>query len=354
MASRIIARRLCAWGLTVVALVSSSAPGALSDEEEAHLARIEEPDAVDEAIEKALAWLVTQQDLTTGAFKGQLANTYTGLSCMALMAAGHFPERSDYGEHLRRGILFLVKQAESNKGYLGKDGGRMYGHGICTLALAEAYGMMATPEDNLIVRNALRSAIKVILDSQATSDNQHKGGWRYEPRPGDADLSVAAWQILALRAAQNCRLEVPEAQIKLATDYVRGTYVANQGFSYQRGGPTPAMRCAGVVCMKVLGADKTPEDIEKIEKSAAILDSVNLTGGSHYYYQCYYVATAANMMGDEQREKTLPKLESALLKLQMPHGEFNKHSGHDGGVYATAFSVVCLAVRYQYLPIYQE
>ena len=43
-----------------------------------------------------------------------------------------------------------------------------------------------------------------------------------------------------------------------------------------------------------------------------------------------------------------------IVSLQNPNGEFQKHQGHSGGVYSTAFAVICLAVRDQYLPIYQE
>ena len=60
------------------------------------------------------------------------------------------------------------------------------------------------------------------------------------------------------------------------------------------------------------------------------------------------------MMGDKTRAEFLPKLEKSILRLQQPSGEFAKHSGYDGGVYSTSFAIICLAVRYQYLPIYQE
>ncbi|OPZ26476.1 MAG: hypothetical protein BWZ02_01995 [Lentisphaerae bacterium ADurb.BinA184] len=60
------------------------------------------------------------------------------------------------------------------------------------------------------------------------------------------------------------------------------------------------------------------------------------------------------MMGDKTRADFLPKLEKSILRLQQPAGAFAQHSGYDGGVYSTSFALICLAVRYQYLPIYQE
>lgn len=169
-----------------------------------HLKTIREPDEVDLSVAKGLEWLVKQQNPETGAFRGKLPNTYTALSCMALMASGHLPGRSEYGEHVRKGILYLVEVAKEKKGYFGHEReGRMYAHGICSLALSEAYGMMETEEENREVKEALDLANRVTFDAQVTQkkNKQHYGGWRYEPRPKDSDLSVTVWLVLALRSA---------------------------------------------------------------------------------------------------------------------------------------------------------
>lgn len=326
----------------------------------AHLETIAEPDDVDISIARGLAWLVTQQDPETGAFEGKLPNTYTALSCMALMASGHLPGRSEYGEAVRRGILYLVKVAEEENGYFGHEReGRMYAHGICSLALSEAYGMMPSEEENRKVKQALELANRVTFDSQVTEkkNQQHYGGWRYEPRPKDADLSVTVWLVLALRSAQNAQLDVPDEVIERALTYVRNTWHKGQkSYSYQPGNnQSVSMRCAGVVCMLALGDNLTEELRKRHERSMEFLvDFDPNEGNKWFFYQSYYVATAANMIGEERREDMLPRMEKALLRLQNEDGSFKKHRGHDGGVYATAFSLLTLAVRYQYLPIYQE
>jgi hypothetical protein len=127
-----------------------------------------------------------------------------------------------------------------------------------------------------------------------------------------------------------------------------------KSFTYNREKVSPAMASAGVVGMKVLGLIHTPEDIEKAIQSSQILKKVDQNQGPQYYYQSYYLATAANMMGKEYRDFFLPKMEQSLLKLQLPSGEFIKHSGYMGGAYATSFAIITLCIRYQYLPIYQE
>ncbi len=326
----------------------------------AHLKTIAEPDEVDQGIARGLDWLVKQQDPESGAFKGNLPNTYTALSCMALMAAGHLPGRSEYGEHVRKGILYLVKVAEEKKGYFGHEReGRMYAHGICSLALSEAYGMMMTEEENQQVKEAMDLANRVTFEAQVTDKRNTKnyGGWRYEPRPKDSDLSVTVWLVLALRSAQNAQLEVPDEVIERALTYVRNTWEpGKKSYSYQpRNNQSVSMRCAGVVCMLALGDNHTEELRKRHERSMEFLAEFDPKRNSkHFYYQSYYVATAANMIGETQREDLLPRMEEALLSLQEKNGSFKKHGGHDGGVYSTAFALLTLSVRYQYLPIYQE
>lgn len=348
-----------------LALLSLSVPAQMriqsAEMDEEHLERLGEKDDVDRAVDAGLRYLLTRQSPTHGDFEGSMPNTYTALSCMAIMAAGHMPDRSEFGEALRRGILFLVDAAEENDGYFGSEGrARMYGHAIATLALLEAYGMMPTEEENRRVRGAIQKAIQVILDAQVLDEgsNRHFGGWRYQPRPRDSDLSVTVWQVLALRAADNCGLEVPRERIDLAMDYVRRTFRDDRGgFAYMpdHGNTGLAMRASGIVCILAMGEDPGAEDRERILRAADFTHDFDPGSISrHFYYAAYYAATSANMIDDEHRDRVLPAMEAFLIGKQNEDGSFPKHRGHAGGVYATAFSVITLAVRYQFLPIYQE
>ena len=344
--------------IILAALFCCATQAVESDPDLAHLEQIKNKDQVDVAIDKALAWLVTKQDVTHGNFEGRYKNTETALACIALMAAGHFPDRSKYGKHLKKGIMYLVKASSAPKhyGYLGADGGRMYGHGICTLALAEAYGMLDEVEDNIKIKDALEAALQVTLKSQSKAKNTHFGGWRYNPNSKDADLSVSVWQVLSLRSAKNCGIRVPQQAIDDAISYIRKCYNKKQGgYAYQPNKrPNSAMKCAGIVSLLAMGSEKNEQDMEKIKESAKILKTLRPNKGSHFYYNSYYFATAANMLGPKYRKVFLPKMEKALLRLQKTNGEFKKHSGHLPGVYATSFAIICLAVKYQFLPIYQE
>ena len=69
--------------------------------------------------------------------------------------------------------------------------GPMYGHGFATLFLGEVYGMTGDEQ----VKEKLQKAIRLIQKTQNA-----EGGWRYQPVPYDADISVTICQVMALRA----------------------------------------------------------------------------------------------------------------------------------------------------------
>ena len=98
--------------LTGVGLSASAAETASNEvsivgkEDLEHLDQIGKRDEVNKAIEKGLVYLGTQQDLEKGHMKGAMPNVLTALSCLAYMAAGHFPGRSKHGENLHRGIMY--------------------------------------------------------------------------------------------------------------------------------------------------------------------------------------------------------------------------------------------------------
>ena len=64
-------------------------------------------------------------------------------------------------------------------------------------------------------------------------DQNNAGGWRYQITPGDADMSVTGWQVMALRAAKNVGCDVPATIIDKAVDYVKRSQDRNTwGFRY--------------------------------------------------------------------------------------------------------------------------
>ena len=168
---------------------------------------------------------------------------------------------------MKSAIDFVLDDRQRDaQGYFGgRDGSRMYGHGITTLMLTEILGMGATPEQNARIHTALVDAIKLILAAQDVPKSEKlQGGWRYTPTSRDSDLSVSVWQLMALRSAKNDGHGRPGKRSKkhspicgfLTRRHCRVTARLRDkisGFSYTPGTHHPSftMSAAGLLAMQV-------------------------------------------------------------------------------------------------------
>jgi len=314
---------------------------------------------IDTSIVKALAYLAEQQ-VPSGAWKidafGE-STASTSMAVMAFMAAGHVPGEGPYGEKLERGVKWVIDHQEQN-GLLvhRRSHGPMYSHGISALMLAEVVGMVS---DDLAkpCRKALVKAIKLIIDAQNISKpERHAGGWRYQPLSKDSDLSVSAWQLLALRAAKNSGCDVPAENIKKAVAYIKLCRDQSQrGFAYQPGGgSTPTRTGTGILALEICGEHHAPESIVAAD---FLLEKPLDEGEYYFYYGVYYCTVGMFKMGGKYWDKTRDNVVTLLLGMQNPDGSWQAKKGSErnsGKVYATSMSVLALAVEYQFLPIYQR
>ena len=311
---------------------------------------------LDSGVELGLAYLAKQQR-PDGSFEGPGPKVaMAGLVLMSFLAAGHAPDLGLYGSTVRRAIDFLLEQAPDD-GYFGKlDDGKMYGHGIVTLALAEAHGVEPDPQRRDRIRAALVKAVKVILDAQKVpKDPHHAGGWRYEPSSADSDLSLSGWNTLALRAAKNIGLDVPTEAVEKAVAYVLRCYHKDRrGFACEPGGePTAGMTGVAVLNLYLLaGAER-----DEVKAGAAFLRERPVKDDSRFpYYSAYYATQAAYQAGGETWQVVWSSTQDWLLASQMPDGGWpqSRNGEEPGRTYATSMAVLTLAVPYRLLPIYQR
>ncbi|HTE17654.1 MAG TPA: prenyltransferase/squalene oxidase repeat-containing protein, partial [Armatimonadota bacterium] len=180
------------------------------------------------AVKRALKYLATTQNADGSWGDSRNADVgIVGLCALAFMSAGHQPDRGPHGAVLRKATDYLANQSQRT-GLIynpqASAGPPMYGHGFATLAMAELYGMTRRAD----LRDKLENAVALILRTQ-----NGEGGWRYQPRVADADISVVICQIMALRAAANAGVRVPRETTARAIDYVkRCANNADGGFSY--------------------------------------------------------------------------------------------------------------------------
>jgi hypothetical protein len=303
------------------------------------------------AIERGLARLAKRQS-DDGAFgSGGYSHNVAvcSLAGLAFLGNGSTPGRGAYGKELRRVLDFVEHHAQAN-GFVCNEGdtshGPMYDHGFGTLFLAEAYGM--TPDDSL--RDRVTRAVKLIVSTQ-----NREGGWRYEPRPFEADLSVTISQIMALRAARNAGVFVPNDTVEKCIDYVKRSQNADGGFMYTlQGGPSQFARsAAGLVALYSAGiyeGDEITRGLEYVMKHLPTEKDPNRD--AHYLYGHYYAVQAMWHAGGEHWEKWYPAIRDTLVSQQKKDGAWQDLS--IPGEYATAMACIILQMPNNYLPIFQR
>ena len=329
------------------------------------------PDEIDRAVESGVQYLVrTQRDNGAISDRGHDV-AMTSLAIMAMASMGVEPQRySAAGRSMEKAVDFVLeKKHQDVQGYLGgRDGSRMYGHGITTLMLTEILGMGSTVEQNARIHEMLANAIKLILSAQEVSKSEKlQGGWRYTPTSRDSDLSVSVWQLMALRSAKNDGLDVPGEAIDSALQYLRFSYASPMnrdgtprdkvtGFSYTPGTHHPAftMSAAGLLAMQVCGQYESP-----MVKGASewLMQHPPKPNERFFFYGLYYYAQGMHQAGGKYAERADELVPSLLLESQRSDGAWLARGGEErnvGAVYSTALAVLCLSVRYHYLPIYQR
>ncbi|MCH7792895.1 MAG: terpene cyclase/mutase family protein [Planctomycetes bacterium] len=311
---------------------------------------------LDEAVNhglKALAALQNQDGSFGGGRFGRNV-AITSLACIAFMADGNLPDRGPYGDAIERGLDYVLDNV-TDSGLIADEtaNGPMYGHGFATLFLGEIYGMTGgRPDDERArrVHEALVKAVRLIEGSQ-----NHEGGWRYNPVPYDADVSVTICQVMALRSARNAGLHVDAAVIDKAVKYVRGCQNPDGGFRYQNqlGESGWARSAAGVATLFYAGVYEG-EEIDRGLKYLATnaRPGLPMTSTAHFHYGHYYAVQAMYLAGGESWENWWPAIRDYILSLQQADGSWSDRS--IGDTYATAMSLIILQMPKRYLPIFQK
>ena len=272
----------------------------------------------------------------------------TGYTLIAFQAAGNLPGEGPYGRVVKKGMDYLLNQVGADGIYGNRASGQyMYAHGIATIALAELYGQTRSPA----IRGKLDRTIKLIIASQ----NQ-QGGWRYRPVVRDADISVTVLQVVALRAAKNSGIDVPQRTIDNAVKYVKACHHAGTGgFSYQPGSsPGFARTAAAIYSLQVCGLYDDP----LVMKGSKYLFANHRESQEWYVYGNFYAAPAQYMIGGDTWEKWYKAIATNVVKSVKKEGDIYRWDasgrGGVGPIYTTAVYTMMLAMPYHYLPLYQR
>ncbi len=307
------------------------------------------------AIQSGLQWLAAQQraDGSFGSVFAYQQNVgVAGLCGMSFLASGSTPGRGPYGENVSRTLDYVVSCAQPS-GFLSEPNageryhGPMYGHGFATLFLAEAYGM--SPRED--VAQVLRRAVRLIIDTQ-----NDQGGWRYNPQPEVADISVTVCQVMALRAARNCGITVPKETIDRSIDYVRRSQNNDGGFKYQllRSAESRFPRsAAALVALYTAGVHEGDIIDRGLQYMMQFRPSgVRRRDSQHYHYGHYYAVQAAWHAGGDDWQTWYSAIREDLLSMQSNQGSWSNR--WIGPEYATAMSLLVLQTPNNLLPIFER
>ncbi len=314
--------------------------------------------AGENAVERGLRWIMSKQQKDGGwSFKldSRSANpgteeSRTAATAMALLpflGAGYTHREGPYTDVVGKGLYFLQKKAILTPNGANLQDGTMYGQGLATIALCEAYAMTGDPT----LKALAQRSIEYIAFAQAKD-----GGWRYTPgEPGDT--TVTGWQLMALKSGQMARLNVPTPTIggvHRFLDSVQSEYGALYGYMTPQ--PRNTTTAIGLLCRMYTGWPRTEPGLGR---GVGYLTKWGWSENNLYYD--YYAAQVLHHWGGPERKTWNRGLREHLVRTQTDHGMDNgswflpdPHAAQGGRLYCTSLAVMILEVSYRYMPLYGE
>lgn len=222
-------------------------------------------EACEDTVLNGLRWLKSNQN-PDGSWGNDTPAAMTGLALLAYFGHCETPSSPEFGESCGRGIVWLVGLGMRNEGRMAGNftaNHWSYEHAIATYALGEATTFCKKGVNEVpYLTEVTQKAGQYIIDHQ-----NKNGGWAYAYATdgGHTDLSVAGWQIQALRACDHSGLPYKgmNSCIKKALDYVNGCQSPEGGFGYVGPGKPASgyytLTGVGMLCNQMWDKGNRPE-----------------------------------------------------------------------------------------------
>ncbi|WP_254510530.1 prenyltransferase/squalene oxidase repeat-containing protein [Anatilimnocola floriformis] len=281
----------------------------------------------------------------------------TAMALLPFFAAGQTHEsRGPYQRHITGGLMWLINNQKPNGDLSAGSSSQMYTHGLCTIALCEAYGMSQDSRIGL----AAQAAINFIQTGQ-----NKEGSWRYSHGSDDSDTSVHGWQVMALKSGQMAGLQVSDNAVAGSKNYMKlvgkgGRY--KELFAYTpEGGPTLSMTAVGLLCTQYLGAQRDdPVITGGVEYLGKNLPSETRRNVYYWYYATQVMHNVPGPEWDTWNRAMRKILINTQDKQGCAAGSWDPLQpspdawGRQGGrLMVTSLSCLTLEVYYRYLPLYK-
>ncbi len=296
------------------------------------------PAEVDRMYTSGLAFLLRSQT-PAGNWPGQYGDqpAVVGLAVLAMLAQGDDPNTGNCARAIRRGLEYIFANTDNETGYIGTS---MYNHAFATLALAEAYGSV----DDRRLGPVLQKAVALILAAQ---DNNPQGAWRYRPDSHDADTTVSGAQMVALYAARNAGLTVPDRALQSGLDFFARCQHVSGAFGYMT--PETGRRPTSAIGALVLALARRQDSCRAAVQA---LEKMGFDESLYAYYYLYYASQAFFHDPAGSWKKWNAENIRRLAARQNSDGSWSDSGG--GTALPTAGALLSLALNYRYLPIYER
>jgi len=299
------------------------------------------PAQVETIYSRGLRFLSNTQDAQGSWGSGSASRPgVVALCTLAFLAHGEDPNYGPYARHIRKAISYILeRQKQGEDGFIGPQ---MYDHGFATLALAECYGMV----DDKRIAPALKKAVALIVKSQK---NNPRHGWRYTPYTHNADTTVSGCQIVALLAARNAGVPVPDSAINQGLAYMKSCRSTNGSYGYtSKGSGRITLTAIGSLCYSLA---KKKDEAGYSKSTEYLKKNIRTQDGTYPFYFRYYMSQALFQADDALWQAWNKDNIRLLSAIQMPDGSF---AGNHSNAFSTAAGLLSLALNYRFLPIYEK
>jgi len=186
-------------------------------------------------LKNATTYLRSQQQ-EDGSFGRPQPRLKTGLAIVAQLSVNSGPSDADR-DLIERAVRYVL-ETSSSTGDLGDDAFRTESHAVALTALICAHEHLKDDDLRTDAAKRIRRAVRHLQRLQdRSSSSASRGGWRMEGRKGRAnDRRASAWALLAYRTARLYGIEIPDPNVKRATQFMLGAFKEQSDKPDQIGG----------------------------------------------------------------------------------------------------------------------
>lgn len=277
----------------------------------------------------------------------------TSLAVLAILESGYVHEIEGLRPSAERALRWLVEQQDAEGCFGPREGPFLYGHSIATYAFCRAFSILNDPMSKVHARRGVR-----FLEAARHPDR----AWRYGYQDPESDTSVTLWAGAALTAALAIDVEVRSDAIDAVLRWLDDMTGPDGVVSYNRRGggssairgrndryePNECLTAFAAVVRSRAGVTPSPEVLRRLGWNLPVWNAKQTSVDFYYWFTGTLALTT--IPGDpETREIWTTRVRELLCRHQRGDGcsagswdAVDKWGCEGGRVYATAINVLTL------------